>query len=82
MQEKLLTESNTHLLEKGIANHFSILALRTPWTVEKGKKITYKMGENICKNNWKVINLQNIQTAHVAQYKKQTTQSKMGRRSK
>ena len=26
-------------LEKGIANHFSILALRTPWTVWKGKKI-------------------------------------------
>ena len=26
-------------LEKGIANHFSILALRIPWTVWKGKKI-------------------------------------------
>ena len=26
-------------LEKGVANHFSILALRTPWTVWKGKKI-------------------------------------------
>ena len=26
-------------LEKGMANHFSILALRTPWTVWKGKKI-------------------------------------------
>ena len=26
-------------LEKGLANHFSILALRTPWTVWKGKKI-------------------------------------------
>ena len=25
--------------EKGIANHFSVLALRTPWTVWKGKKI-------------------------------------------
>ena len=24
-------------LEKGMANHFSILALRTPWTVWKGK---------------------------------------------
>ena len=24
--------------EKGMANHFSILALRTPWTVWKGKK--------------------------------------------
>ena len=26
-------------LEKGMSNHFSILALRTPWTVWKGKKI-------------------------------------------
>ena len=26
-------------LEKEMANHFSILALRTPWTVWKGKKI-------------------------------------------
>ena len=26
-------------LEKGMANHFSILALRTSWTVWKGKKI-------------------------------------------
>ena len=25
-------------LEKGMTNHFSILALRTPWTVWKGKK--------------------------------------------
>ena len=25
-------------LEKGMANHFSILVLRTPWTVWKGKK--------------------------------------------
>ena len=27
------------LLEKGMANNFSILALRTPWTVWEGKKI-------------------------------------------
>ena len=26
-------------LEKGMANHFSILAMKTPWTVWKGKKI-------------------------------------------
>ena len=25
-------------LEKGMANHFSILVLRTPWTVEKAKR--------------------------------------------
>ena len=30
------------LLEKGMANHFSILALRTPWRVWKGKKRTLK----------------------------------------
>ena len=29
-------------LEKGMANHFSILALRTPRTVWKGKKIGYQ----------------------------------------
>ena len=29
-------------LEKGMANHFSILALRIPWTVGKGKKRTLK----------------------------------------
>ena len=28
-------------LEKGMANHFSILTLRTPWTVWKGKMIGY-----------------------------------------
>ena len=28
-------------LEKGMANHFSILALRAPWTVWKGKMIGY-----------------------------------------
>ena len=33
----LLTECGP--LEKGMANHFSILALRTPWTVWKGKMI-------------------------------------------
>ena len=32
-----LTECGS--LEKGMANHFSILALRTPWTVWKGKMI-------------------------------------------
>ena len=26
-------------LEKGMANHFSIFALRTPWTVQKGEKV-------------------------------------------
>ena len=36
-QWRVLTERG--LLEKGIANHFSILALRTLWTVWKGKKI-------------------------------------------
>ena len=29
-------------LEKGMASHFSILALRTPWTVGKGKMIGYQ----------------------------------------
>ena len=29
-------------LEKGMASHFSIFALRTPWTVGKGKMIRYQ----------------------------------------
>ena len=57
------------LLEKGMANHFSILVLRTPWTVWKGKKIGHwkmnspgqqvpnillkKNGENNSRNNEK-----------------------------
>ena len=37
-------------LEKGIANHFSILALRTPWTIWKGKKIGHwKMNSPGCR---------------------------------
>ena len=33
--------SNSHIsLEKGMANHFSVLALRTPWTVWKGILLT------------------------------------------
>ena len=35
------------LLEKAMANHFSVLALRTPWTVWKGKKIEH----------WKILRL-------------------------
>ena len=35
-------------LEKGMANHFSILALRTPWTVWKGKKVGHwKMNSQV-----------------------------------
>ena len=32
-------------LEKGMANHFSILSLRTPWTIWKGKMMGYWKGE-------------------------------------
>ena len=34
-------------LEKGMANHFSILALRIPWTVWKGKMIGYWKGNSL-----------------------------------
>ena len=34
-------------MEKEMATHFSILALRTPWTVWKGKKIEH----------WKILRL-------------------------
>ena len=41
-------------LEKGMANHFSILALRTPWTVCKGRKIGHwKMNSP----GWQVPNM-------------------------
>ena len=41
-------------LEKGMANHFSILALRTPWAVWKGKKIRHwKMNSP----GWYVLNM-------------------------
>ena len=40
-------------LEKGMANHFSILALRTPWTVWKGKKIWHwREGSSACCSPW------------------------------
>ena len=31
-------------LQKGMANHLSILALRTPWTVRKGQEATVRTG--------------------------------------
>ena len=41
-------------LEKGMANHFSILALRTPWMIWKGKKIWHwKMSSP----GWKMSNM-------------------------
>ena len=36
-------------VEKGMANHFSILALRTPWIVWKGKMKGYWTGNSLCK---------------------------------
>ena len=51
---------------------------------KQDEKITHRMGENICKwSNGQRINLQNIQTAHAAQYQKnKPPNEKMGRRSK
>ena len=45
-------------LEKGMANHFSILALRTPWTVWKGKKI----------GHWKMLQLDVYIIVHVRKH--------------
>ena len=39
-------------LEKGMANHFSILALRTPWTVWKGKKLWVIRSHHFMGNRW------------------------------
>ena len=41
-------------LEKGMANHFSILALRTPWTAWKGKKIGH---QKMNSPDWYVANM-------------------------
>ena len=40
-------------------------------TIKRQIKKTLRMGVNSCKqSNWQEINLQNIQTAHTAQYQK------------
>ena len=52
---------------------------------KQNEKTAYRMGENIGKwNSWQGINLQNIQIAHRAQYKKKIKQpnQKIGRRPK
>ena len=38
---QVMVKSSDKTLEKGMANHFSIIALRTPWTVWKSKKIRW-----------------------------------------
>ena len=40
---QVMVKSSDKTLEKGMANHFSIIALRTPWTVWKSKKIRWTM---------------------------------------
>ena len=51
---------------------------------KQNEKTTLRIGENICKwSNWQGINLQNIQTAHEAQYlKNKQPNQKMGGRPK
>ena len=50
---------------------------------KQNEKTTHRMGENICKwCDWQWISLQNLQTAHAAQYQnKQTTQSRNGQKT-
>ena len=43
-------------LEKGMANHFSILAARTPWTAWKSKKIWHPQGR-WAPPGWKMSNI-------------------------
>ena len=46
-------------------------------TINKMKKTTHRMGENICKwCDWQAISLQNLQPAHVVQYKATTNSTK------
>ena len=51
---------------------------------KQNEKTTHRMGENICKQgNRQGISLQNLQTAHAAQYqKKKKKNQRMGRRPK
>ena len=50
---------------------------------KQDEKKTIRMGEHICKwSNWQGVNLQNIQTAHISQYKKKEANQKMSRRPK
>ena len=51
---------------------------------KQGEKITPKMGENNSKqSNWWRINLQNIRTAHAAQYQQnEQPNPKVGKRPK
>ena len=55
-----------------------------PHSVKQDEKTTHRTGENICKwSNGQRINLQNIQTAHAAQYQKnKQPNQKIGGRSK
>ena len=51
---------------------------------QQNEKTTYSIGKNICKwCNWQEVNIQNIQTAHTTQYRKnKQPNQKIGRRSK
>ena len=54
---------------------WDLIKLKSFCTVnhKQNEKRTYRMGENICKrSNQQGINLQNIQTAHAAQYQTKT----------
>ena len=47
---------------------------------KQNEKTAHRMGENICKwSDQQAVNLQNIQTAHAAQYKKNNPVKKLTR---
>ena len=64
-------------------NKWEPIKLKDKGNHRQNEKITYGLGENICKRCYQQgINFQNIQTAHTAKYikkkKNQTNQSKNG----
>ena len=54
--------------------------LHSKGNYKQDKKITFRMGENICKwSNWQRMNLQNMQAAQMTQYQKTINQQMGGR---
>ena len=53
--------------------NYTLKLLHRKGNYKQGEKTAFRVGNNNSKrSNWQRINLKNIQTAHAAQYQKQT----------